>query len=276
MSVNLISSLFLAVIFLAGGNAAADELVLKEGKTLSGKITGEDARQYTILLGSNMVLRVDKNKVVKVVRTAPPAKPARPTIRTSDVAAIKTSTKTSTTPTASTPSTPAAPVVSNIPALQVKSGVETTSTANGNVKVEKSVVTSTVAVRGPEPSVIKTSWAVAWTGEAEGGQWKWAVVRATITNVMPRWEAPAKAEPKTVEAWNNFLSKAGVHSAGKTGIYSQSIESFAAELAQLRSKDEATLRQESKQLFEAMKARAAKQQEGHERRTKKIFDTKPK
>ena len=138
-------------------NLRADEIILKEGKTLAGRITKEDDQEYTLLMGSNMVLRVAKSKVRKVVRTIVP-KPARPTVRSSASSAIAVST-------ASTPEVRAVPEV------------ERTTIKSGVVSIDKAVKTKATGA--------KTVWAVTWEGEsekeAEQSKWKWAVVRATIT-----------------------------------------------------------------------------------------------
>lgn len=286
MSVNSTSKIFLALFFVVAVNAAADELILKEGKTLQGRITHEDAREYTIMLGSNMVLRVDKSKVAKVVRSAPPPAPTRPILRSSDLVVQKSTAAPVSKPVgdqvgSTVKSSTAAVVKKSAPAaLQPAAAIESSSAKIENVRIEKTLVTSTVSARGPDPAAVQTSWLADWEGEAqsESGQhkWKWAVVRATITTALPRWNVPLKAAPEAVEAWNTFLPKAGAYAAGRLEIYSQSMDSFASELVPLRAKDEAELRKESEQLFQEMKNSVEKKLQGHDRRTKKIFDIKPK
>ena len=63
-------TIILSLLFLAGA-LQADEIILKEGRTLQGTITAEDDHEYTLYMASKMFLRVDKTKVSKVVRTAP-------------------------------------------------------------------------------------------------------------------------------------------------------------------------------------------------------------
>ncbi len=198
--------------------ARADELVLQDGKTLKGTITKEDAHEFTILLGSNMVLRVAKDKVTKAVRT--PAAPASSRHVVHMPVASTSTVKSS-----------SAPVEKKEEPVARKPGVS----------VERTIVS------GP------TGWETSWEGAAdkEGDQfkWKWAVIRATIT-----------------EGASPSLGK------GRVGIYTDASQSFADQLAVLRAPSEKMLRDDSTRLFDEMKEKAAKKIKGFERREKKSVD----
>jgi len=106
---------------LIGGAAGADEIRLKSGKTMTGKITSETAQSYTLKLGANMFLSIDKDDVASVsktrVETAPRKTVTLDTIRsTATVAAPAGSTATTKgtapaqSPSTARPASPGAPV----------------------------------------------------------------------------------------------------------------------------------------------------------------------
>lgn len=280
----------MTVLVFSGLPVFADEIILKEGRTLQGTITGETDQEYTLYMASKMFLRIDKTKVSKVIRTTQPKK-SRPTVRTDSLGQKPVGTSTAPASAAK----PSAPAV--LEAEQVKTGVQFQMTKKEQATVEKTIATKTYTVVGSTMSEIKsdifdkkqgkgflvdrersatqTRWQLSWDGaaEKEGTQmkWKWAVVRATITTTFPAWKVPPKPDSGVVSAWNDFLNKNAAYVAGESEIIGNSIDKFAEELALIRSESEPALRQQSQVLCNTMKEQTHKKGSGYQRRMKKIF-----
>ncbi|MCG3205034.1 MAG: hypothetical protein KCHDKBKB_01751 [Elusimicrobia bacterium] len=249
----------------------SDEIILKEGKTIQGKITGEDSQEYTILMGSNMVLRVHKDKVQKVNRDIVP-KSTRPIIRSDSqapvIAASSVTVANPRAPVSVMPGSPTSPtplsspekvqVPTHVPSAPVRGVVQQSTLVKNAVTVNRTLVISEKKSLSNEALYSKMSWDISWSGEADKEndqfKWKWALVRSTITQVVPDSTASIS------------------HFQNKRDLYYSSEESFAEQLSTLRAKDESALRLESNQLFTQLKSLAEKKQLGLERRSKKMFD----
>ena len=182
-------------------------------------------------------------------------------------------------------------------AMQVKSGVQAQLIKKGPVTLDKTITTKTYVVAGSTMSEIEndifnkklgkgflvdhdrcptqTQWQLSWDGESEkeGMQikWKGAVVRSTITTTLPAWNVPAKPVPSVVVGWNDFLNKNAAYAAAQSEIINTAIDTFAEELAALRSETEPVLRQQSQVLFDTLKEQINRKESGYQRRMKKIF-----
>ncbi len=261
---SLIASLFAAVLLLVSPFVCADELVLKEGKSIQGKITKEDADEYTILMGSQMYLRVAKEKVARVVRDTP-AKPNKPIVRTpvASPKAVNVSTAVAAVPSPSSNAPVAATAVKPSPAKATPSPgvVATPSISPAKVTeppqqtVKKGVVTieENVAASKTGKTTLQTVWEGTPEKEANQTKWKAVILRATIAN-----------DPTSP------------HAKQEVDSLRSSLSSFAEELTALRANDEKTLRSETDRLLAVMQDHAKKRLQGLARREKKEFDKKQK
>jgi predicted secreted Zn-dependent protease len=102
--VNIRSATFILLALLISGAARADEITLKSGKIIAGKITSETDQSYTVKFGANMFLSVSKDEVSSVSRER--SAPTRQTLTLEQ--AMSTSTVVTSTRTAK-PGHPAAP-----------------------------------------------------------------------------------------------------------------------------------------------------------------------
>lgn len=237
----------------------ADEIHLKEGKILSGTITHESDEDYTIRLGKGMVLRVPKENAVKVVRTDSVAPPAANTYLTRP-RPVETST-----------------AVSSRPALSNLKAEATTKehTLHGYKIVEVTLIKPYV-VSGATLSDIRRDITDRDTGkgikvdrkrEASYGQWQVSnqkdtkVIVSTLTVLMPQWKPSGTPSSATIGEWNMYLASLSAFEEGRAKIYTEELNGFAESAARAPSDSEI------KDLFEAMKTRAANRVQGYVRRS---------
>jgi hypothetical protein len=230
----------LGLLMLLSSFVWADEIHLKEGKVLSGRITHESSDEYTIRLGKGMVLRVPKENAAKVIRTEPVA-PVAVSTHSSYLTRPRAATPAlSVTTSTSTPVVSVSTMSSNQPAEIFKT---TERTLHGFHITE---------IRQPEgPLKTKTlysTWVVSWSGQSgkDETQFKWdsGVVVATIT-----LRAITPVEKERQEIYKNALSE------------------FVETLHQLRSNSPEELQKDSDVLFAEMKAKTERRLQGHLRRS---------
>lgn len=211
----------------------ADEIHLKEGKILSGKITHESDEEYTIRLGKGMVLRVLKKNAAKVIRSESAVAASTTTISSYQVKSVKVSTAA--TPAPLTP--PEKPVVD----LLKRSDRELHGFQISEVRLP--------AASG-KTKLPYSLWDLSWSGKSgkDEGTFKWVagVVVATVT-------VPVASE----------------HEMERQKIWAEGLTSFVETLHHLRSNSEAELKNESDLIFKNMKERTEKRWQGYLRRTKK-------
>jgi predicted secreted Zn-dependent protease len=285
-----------AVVAMLSVNLSADELLLKEGKTLTGKIVKEDEVEYTIRLSHNMYLRVEKTKVVKVTKDQPESE-ATPLTQTTVKKAVTVSTTSATTAATATPtpsSTAAVPNPSPVASAAKipDSEIRTKDRTNHGFKISEQVINKIYTVRGDTMDAIKSDildsekgkgvkvgnkreasgseWITAWNGASatEEGKFKWksGVVVATITVTLPSWKAADNANPETIKAWNDYFASVNGMEEGRAKIYSQALDNFCESLVQLRESSEDNLKKESNKLYEQMKSQVENRQQGYLRR----------
>ncbi len=209
----------------------ADEIHLKEGKVLSGKITHESDEEYTIRLGKGMVLRVPKKTAAKVIRTNPSVAPSTATLSSYQIKSVKVSTA----------ATPAALVT---PEKTVSDLLKPSGRALHGFQISEIRLPP---VAGATP-VQYSTWDVSWSGKSgkDEGALKWVsgVVVATIT-----------------------VPSASPIEDGRQKIYTAALTSFVETLHQLRANSEADLIKESGVLFDTMKGQTTRRLQGHLRRS---------
>src|SRR5262245_51337040 len=145
-------NVYLAVITLLlslGTLSAKDEILLKEGKTISGNIVHEDADEVTIDTFPNMSVRVEKSKI-KEIKRAPKASRGNvwtPPNETSTVpVAGKPAVDKSTAPAKATP-----PAVQPKPViLSFKPQVMIESRKEGGISVQEGLVHKLYKVKGAQ------------------------------------------------------------------------------------------------------------------------------
>lgn len=154
----------IALVFFIFFPLHADEIILKEGKTLSGTIVDEDEREYMMRLGENMFLKVEKSKVAKVTREKREKIQA---IRLSDL-----QPKAAPSPLGVKSSSPSAPAK----AAPKPSGAEPQITEKEGVTYKEWI--------GKKPKA--PPFQAGWSGDAgkEDGQarWKSLVVESTVSD----------------------------------------------------------------------------------------------
>lgn len=291
--------LILSVLLsLVPATAIADELILHEGKTLHGKIVSEDAEEIMIRLANNMFLKVDKSKIKKIVRQEQPKRPTitMQTIQTSTATAVKTAPAQATAPAPDKPAPPPVVVMSksgpkNIPASstskqQDKFGatffetfhVQTYPVGGKNFAEVRNNIMAREGGKGilekgrRMPS--ETKLVFTWDGKtkAEGGKTKWAslVITATTTTKLPEWKAPPSLDEASVKEWDTFITGLEEHDKGHADLYQSGLYSLADSLTKLEAANENALRATSKTVMTEWRARIEKQQDGHDRRQKKL------
>lgn len=115
MTTRFLPILLLALLAAAG--LRADEIILKSGKVMTGKITAETDDSYTLNLGPNMFLSIAKSEVSSVSKPKAEA-PARSTVRLDNLKSSSTvTTAVSSTTVKPTPSA-AKPVAARPPAVK--------------------------------------------------------------------------------------------------------------------------------------------------------------
>lgn len=271
------SLLFFLFLFSFSPVFAKDEVVLKEGKTLSGKIIHEDDKSITITTFPNMVVSVEKSKVSEIKRTpkatkapvwTPPAQTSTATVKTS-TAAVAASTAPA------KPAAPAAPVVQPKPEILAIRPISSTDTRKeGAINVVEVVVHRVHKVKGAQFSDVKsadhsTVWTSTWSGtpEAFGDRFRWkeGLLQSTITVTLPAWSPAVPPKDDQIKAWNEFLPRTADYEAGKVLLYKEKSRSLATALSELQSKNEASLREESNALIKKFRDQADKRIQGYER-----------
>lgn len=274
-----ILTLTLFIVLARVSVARADEILLKEGKTLYGTITQETDTELTVRLANNMYLRVARSKVVSIAKDP---KPVRTTYRMplkQPQPGVKKSTATTTAPVSIVKSTQSAPTIAPTPGLrQARASVERKAVDKKPVRIVIDTVVSTYAVSGKtageavkKSTLDKAGWRPNWFGtSAKDGtfyKWKEAVVVATVTVSYPFWKegAAPSLNPAEADAWTAFLSGLVAEQEGRSTIYERALDSLAEELAQLNASSEAALKDESARRFDVMQKNAAKKLKGYDR-----------
>ena len=118
MNRNILVAMTLSLAF-AAAVSASDQIILKSGRTLTGRIIAETDTGYQMKLGPSMYLKVAKEEVSSVVREKAPAS-TRPTVRLEQVTSTGTVAAPTATPATKTsgkkPSTVRKPAHSKAPA----------------------------------------------------------------------------------------------------------------------------------------------------------------
>jgi predicted secreted Zn-dependent protease len=258
-------------IFFSTTFLFADEIHLKEGKILTGKITKEDADEYTIRLGQSMYLRVPKENAVKVVRTEPASSPSTTGYLTRP-RPVELNKPVMSTSSASTPSgNNATPVVNN-----VKAGITTKERSIKGFNISEITVTKLYTVKGATMDDIRRDITDRETGkgikvdrkrEASHAQWQVSnhherkVIVSTLTVSVPQWKPSGNPSPETIQEWNAYLASLLAFEEGRAKIYTEELNGFAESASHLH------LETEINDLFETMKTRAANRVQGYMRRS---------
>jgi hypothetical protein len=250
--------IFLALAFVGGASVLrADEILLREGKTLHGKITHEDANEVMIRTAPTMYLRIERSKISKITRS-PQTGPTN-TVRTVTVtpAAVNKSTAAvskSTTPVNPPTVKPAvAAVAPEAPKpIPAKAGVTFAETIN-----KQSVAVPNITAWSPKLSkpALELSWLGASEKDASNFKWKSLVLTSTITLMTPTSPSLTPADQAVVDKQNQ----------GRVDIYHSIIESLSQALMSLRSESEAKLKETSQILVDSSLARAEIRQRGYSR-----------
>jgi hypothetical protein len=236
--------------------AAADELLLKEGKTIYGIITQESSDEYTIRTGQNMYLRVRKQSVQSVKRAdrGPARLIWKPAISSTTAAPPR--------------DMPRVPQNEISTLVKVKGAVEIDETSARQVyRVQGNTFADVKpSIRHPdaggskslvEPSV---TFHASWFGNADNkdGQmvWVWAVVRSTVNASVPRWDYPTSVADADVATWNTFLEKADKRDAERAAIVRGELSRVAESIGALRCESASELRKRSNELFDSARSRA--------------------
>lgn len=243
MKRNQILFIVIAALSVAPPLGAADEIMLRGGKVLRGRITGETDDAYRIKLGANMYLSVEKSKVAAVTRDTPPppAVPGPPAKKSPPAEPAKPE------PTKPEPAKkdPPPPPVPAAPPAPPEAGEKKT--------IGKAVVTTLVETAVDRKlSATRIEWAATWDGApATGGKaWKSLNVRSTVKVVQP----PAVSAEQAAS------------DAGHLTIISDAVAQFARSASNLAAPDEKTLRAQTDSLLATVRSRAAKKRAGFERR----------
>ncbi len=228
--------------------ASAAEVMLKEGKVITGVITEEDEQEITMLLGHKMVLHVDKSKIESIKRDPAPtpipnrnAPPLPPPVKPKNAAAGDEAKQT---------------VLDNVTLIQVK------RTALSPVIKEKapdfSALTSRIDFEGH------------WNGEPskEGAEVKWKslVVAATTTSTLPAWEPTGSVPEDLAKAWDERLADLTQRLVGHADIYSDMLKAAGPNLMSLRGASEADLKAKSERAWKDLLYRAENRRRGLVRR----------
>jgi predicted secreted Zn-dependent protease len=253
---------------------AADEITLKSGKTITGRITAETDKSYTVKFGSNMYLSVEKSDVARVTRDEP-AKSQKQIIRMEQP---KSASPVASTPTAKSPAAaPAAPADPK----RSNEGVNIETVKVGVVSIQKIFQSKVNLLEGRtfaqlenklnSGAASKTVWKAEWTGKpgAGGKKWAGAVVVASITVTLPAWNTPPGTPPADTEKWNAYIKQATEHEAGHAEIIHDGLVSFGQSASNLSEKSEADLRRATTALFTAIQDQVAKRRQGFDRRLKR-------
>lgn len=232
--------LAMTLVFFAPRLHAKDEVILNEGKTLSGTITNENAEEVTIKLGVNMVLRVDKSKIKQIKYDS--KKKAAPAIWSPPPSAKATGGKPPSAVPSPTPQKPA--VKSNMPLPTLSNpDLKFDVRKEGVVWIEETLRKLPKGKGGGDALPIDWKW--SWSGvsrtDGDNFRWKEAVVASTITS-------RGEVEMEHVQ------------------VYREAVDSFAQALNLMETKNEAILRKDSETLFKDTRTRASKRLQGLERR----------
>jgi hypothetical protein len=241
----------------------ADEVVLKEGKILTGKITEEDANVLTIDLAAHMVLHVEKSKIKEIHRDVKPES-KRPIITMDQLKKESAAPKAGATPMA--------------PPMLIKNaeeGSQTSQKKQDNISFFETLTTKTFVVEGPaaapsHPSHLK--WDIRWEGKfgKEGTIFKWDSVQvfSTTTVSIPYWRGPKNPDAATVNAWNSFFQGVENHNKGHLEIYEEALASIGSGLTALRAGSEADLKAKTTSFVRTIMSRTERKQQGYDRREK--------
>lgn len=283
MKRHLAITFLLAAGIVAPRPARADDIYLKSGKILSGRIVGETDRSYRMKLGVGMYLNIEKADVRNISRDTP-----RRTVVTTPNAAAPAPHPAPAKPAA--PAASPAPLKKSTPAAAPASSAQTDTGAShrtiGAVNLTSTVAPAFYDVRGRtmedveraitdrekgvgflvyderEPST--TTWRASWDGQpsANGSAWKSLVVVATITPTFPAW----KPEPADAAKWEALLAERRKIEAEHAKIIRESLASFAQAASNLRAADAKSLRERTAKLLDEYRARADNRLDGYDRR----------
>ncbi|MCB4756060.1 MAG: DUF922 domain-containing Zn-dependent protease [Elusimicrobia bacterium] len=271
-------------------SAIADEIVLKEGKTVRGTITKEDDKEVEIFVSGNMVLRIARDKIKEVLR------PKKEGVKKIQVQTVPGSPPAPTiNPTEAIPPTGPPPVAPIQPQLFSFDGKPVNlSDQKGNARLFFTVRRRTYPVRGlnlkevskeisdlesgkgfrvgykRDPS--KTVLVSSWEGRAMAAEgrmrWEDFILQATMTVSLPQWVTVKTPSAEAIDEWNTFAFQIERHDQGHVEIYENALKSLADLMGQLTAPDEMTLRLESEKLYQEGRQRMEKQQQGYDRRQK--------
>lgn len=224
---------------------AADQIVLHDGKILSGTITDEDSNEVTILLAKKMILRIEKFRIQSLSRSSPPPDEKPKSVSVASAVPLLTPKETSTTDKI---------VHDNAVYFLTK-------------KVELRPLSQAV------PDFGNLSGDVSFTGQWAGVPleqgadvvWGSLVIESTSTATFPQWTL-ASPSPEEAKKWNEGISQLDKRLTAHLNIYSEIEETASASFLSLRGASKSDLKIKSDHLWSELLSRAEKRRQGLNRR----------
>lgn len=255
--INKITAVFFlaTALLLSPCDVFADRIVLKEGKTLTGKITSEDDQEVMIKLGGNMFLRVEKSKISTIVRTQPKQPQSSPLIIME-----KKEPKPS--------------------VRKVSEGSSFSRDQKGGLTIEETstVRISSVTIEALAEAKERSSQCFMvsrWDGAMNrDGIFKWntLLLQATMTVTYPHWTVDVSSAE--AQAWGKHLAHLEKYEKGHLELNRQFLRNAGEALLNVRAKNEANLTKESNQIWDKYQDRLQKQRRGYDRRFQDDLDKK--
>lgn len=263
----------MVILFPCGVFSA--QITLKEGKTLVGKITEEDANEIMLNLGSNMYLKVQKSTIKEIIRDP---KSTRKIVTLDTVNKSTATISVSTTVVKASSPKP----VEHSSLVQFSDQVTSDVKKFGNIQFQKTLQIKTISQRGVSFEVVKNSKTflqdidskliVTFSGEPiqkdNHFEWKALTVLSSETYTASKWEAPKKIDPKSIEEWNAYIVRLEAQKKGLQSIYQNTLDSLKESMPALQGKTSDDLQQVSAATLKDTLARMEHQKKGFFRRLK--------
>jgi hypothetical protein len=254
----MINNRILFILFLVGASGAvrADQIVLKEGKILTGTITEESADELTILLAKKMILRVSKENVRSFSRSPKEIESPKSKL---PLRAVVTST-----PLFNPPESSALNTLDHGP-LQIKTTIQTLRAPLPSADPIFSNLSGTVSFSG------------RWTGvpvtEDAAVRWNSLLIESTSTKTLPFWN-PDQVSEEDVKSWNKSIPELDRHLNSQMDIYSDMALAAGESLLSLKASTEAELQLKSEHVWAEFLVRAEKKKQGSIRRFRQSLSPK--
>ena|GEM_PF-4072377 len=248
------------------------KIVLKEGKILQGKIVDEDEEKVTMVLGQNMVITVERDKIRELILDPKPSVPKTPTVTTESLQPDDTPLSASQTTEQKDKDEVVFNVKSNKLHRQSKKGeVQIFETLLFEPYYLKDEAYKAALGRIPDPKFpskvkLTSSWNGAETSAGGQARWKSLVIQATMTITYPFWTAPLSAAQEDKVSWESYIKKVKVNDEDRIGIYARGLSSLGDALMAMQAANEADLKKKSQQLVTQELAKLEKRQQGYGRR----------